>query len=96
MCKVCVRNTETEPMKPNLKILATSSLVIAALNSVQAQYTPPPPPIPFPGFINDALRKQDPYNSVWDIGGAMRVRYELKYGGIGLPPRAIPARSGRP
>ena len=73
-------------MKLNLKTLAASSIVLAAINSVYAQYTPPPPPVPFPGFINDYLRKQDPYNSVWDIGGSLRVRYEAKENGMGLPP----------
>ena len=73
-------------MKLNLKTLATSSIVLAAINSVYAQYTPPPPPVPFPGFINDYMRKQDPYNAVWDIGGSVRLRYEAKENGMGLPP----------
>jgi hypothetical protein len=73
-------------MKLNLTTLAASSIVLAAAHSVYGQYTPPPPTAPFPGFINDYLRKQDPYNSVWDIGGALRGRYELKEGGMGLPP----------
>ncbi len=66
--------------------LAAGALVLAAINSVYAQYTPPPPPVPFPGFINDYLRKKDPYNAVWDIGGAVRGRYETKNSGLGLPP----------
>src|SRR5512134_743965 len=86
-------------MKLNLKSLATSSIVLAAINSVYAQYTPPPPPVPFPGFINDYLRKQDPYNSVWDIGGSLRGRYEVKEGGLGLPPandfRAVTTGTGK-
>ena len=67
-------------------VLGASAIVLAAANCVYAQYTPPAPLQPFPGFINDALRKQDPYYSVWDIGGALRLRYELKEGGIGVPP----------
>lgn len=67
-------------------VLGASAIVLAAANSVYAQYTPPAPLQPFPGFINDALRKQDPYYSVWDIGGALRTRYELKEGGLGVPP----------
>jgi len=67
-------------------VLGASAIVLAATNCVYAQYTPPPPTAPFPGFINDFMRKQDPYLSVWDIGGALRARYELKEGGLGLPP----------
>lgn len=67
-------------------VLGASAIVLAAANSVYAQYTPPAPLQPFPGFINEALRKQDPYYSVWDIGGVFRGRYELKEGGLGVPP----------
>ena len=73
-------------MKHTSRTLAAGALVLAAMNHVYAQYTPPPPPVPFPGFINDYLRKQDPYAAQWDIGGALRVRYELKENGLGLPP----------
>lgn len=66
--------------------LTASALVIAVANTVYAQYAPPPPSAPFPGFVNDYMRKQDPYLSVWDIGGALRVRYEAKEGGLGIPP----------
>ena len=66
--------------------ITTAALVLAAANTVYAQYTPPAPLQPFPGFINDALRKQDPYYSVWDVGGAVRLRYEVKENGLGLPP----------
>lgn len=72
--------------KPPSKTLVAGALVLAALNHIHAQYTPPPPPVPFPGFINEALRKNDPYMNVWDIGGAVRLRYELKENGLGLPP----------
>ncbi len=66
--------------------LASTALAIGYVSPVIAQYAPPPPPQPFPGFINDFLRKQDPYYSVWDIGGSVRLRYELKENGLGLPP----------
>jgi hypothetical protein len=52
-----------------LCLLATTAL---------AQYAPPPPTQPFPGFANDWLRKKDPYNANWDISGATRLRYEGK------------------
>ena len=67
-------------------VLGASAIVLAATNCVYAQYTPPAPLQPFPGFINEALRKQDPYYSIWDIGGVFRGRYELKEGGLGVPP----------
>jgi hypothetical protein len=71
-------------MKSKLKAISTSALVLAALTDVSAQYTPPPPPSPFPGFINEALRKKDPYMNQWDFGGSVRLRYEVK-DGFGIP-----------
>jgi hypothetical protein len=72
--------------KHPLLTLASTALVLGTAATARAQYAPPPPTQPFPGFINDYLRKQDPYYSVWDIGGAVRLRYELKENGLGLPP----------
>lgn len=74
-------------MKMKLKTLTTSSLVLAAVTHVYGQYAPPPPPVPFAGFINDALRKNDPYMNKWDIGGSDRLRYEVKRG-IAIPGKA--------
>lgn len=45
-----------------------------------AQFTPPPPPRPFPGFLNEKLRASDPYMASWDIGANLRFRYEDKEG----------------
>jgi Xylose isomerase len=45
---------------------------------LQAQYAPPPPPRPFPGFLNETLRARDVYLSAWDIGVNVRGRYEYK------------------
>jgi len=67
-----------------LKTLTAGALVLAALNHVYAQYTPPQPPAPFAGFINEALRKDDPYMAQWDFGGSVRGRYEIK-DGYGIP-----------
>ena len=83
-------------MKKSLSVL--TALVGAVANSY-SQYTPPPPPAPFPGFANEWLRKNDPYMSAWDIGGSLRVRYELKENGgavFGLPRVGLtpPAPSG--
>jgi hypothetical protein len=61
-------------------ILTAGLIVLAAVNHAPAQYTPPPPPQPFQGFINEALRKSDPYMNQWDFGGALRARYEVKEG----------------
>ena len=74
-------------MKMKLTTLASSTLVLAAVNQVYGQYAPPPPPAPFPGFINEALRKNDPYMAAWDFGGDNRARYEFKdgFGIAGVP-----------
>jgi hypothetical protein len=67
-------------LKPNFKNISAGALVLAALNDVQAQYTPPPPPLPFQGFINEYLRGRDPYANQWDIGGDLRLRYQANEG----------------
>ena len=65
-------------MQNPLKNLSAGALVLAALNHAQAQYTPPPPPTPFQGFINEYFRAQDPYMNQWDFGGDWRERFEAK------------------
>jgi hypothetical protein len=67
-------------MKKTSSILIGSVLALALHSNVHGQYAPPPPPAPFPGFLNEALRKNDPYMNQWDIGGSARVRYEVKEG----------------
>ncbi|MEY2465495.1 MAG: hypothetical protein QOD03_16 [Verrucomicrobiota bacterium] len=62
------------------KTLTLGALALGAAGTVHAQYTPPPPPLPFPGFFNEALRKENPYLGAWDVGGALRLRYESKTG----------------
>ena len=64
-------------MKSTLKTLAAGAAVLSAIHQAHGQYAPPPPPAPFAGFLNEALRKNDPYMSKWDIGGSVRVRYEI-------------------
>jgi hypothetical protein len=51
---------ETTGMKSKLATLTAGTCVLAAISHVYGQYTPPPPPAPFQGFINEALRKDDP------------------------------------
>jgi len=53
-------------------------LIIGTAMQAGGQYAPPPPPGPFQGFINEWLRKDDPYMNQWDFGGSVRVRYEIK------------------
>lgn len=66
-------------LTPHPALLA--SLSVSLLSPLaQAQYAPPPPPAPFAGFLNEALRKDDPSMSAWDFGGTARVRYEIKDG----------------
>ncbi len=74
-------------MKSILKHLSASALVLAALESVYAQYTPPPPPAPFQGFLNEYLRGKDPYANQWDLGGDVRLRVEAREG-IGIAGKA--------
>lgn len=70
----------------NQKNLTIGALLLAATPTLQAQYAPPPPTQPFPGFLNQYLRAQDPYWANWDFGGSLRMRYEVKENGLGLPP----------
>ena len=77
-------------MKPTLKTaLSAGALVHAALDQVHAQYTPPPPPAPFQGFINEYFRAKDPYMNQWDFGGDTRLRFQANEGygmpGVGKP-----------
>ncbi len=67
-------------MKPNLKTISTSALVLTITSHVYAQYAPPPPPAPFAGFLNEYLRQQNPYLNQWDFGGYVRQRFEDKSG----------------
>ena len=79
--------------------LLLTALILASGAAAQAQYMPPPPPAPFPGFLNEWLRKDDPYMAAWDIGGSWRMRYEVKENGgavFGVPKIGVaaPAPSG--
>src|SRR5262245_35001939 len=82
-------------MKAHSNFLVTGLFAVASFQAVQAQYAPPPPPAPFQGFINEALRKDDPAMSKWDIGGSFRGRYEVKdnfgMSGVGVagPPNTL-------
>ncbi len=73
-------------MNKTLLSLTSAAVALGTAAPAMAQYAPPPPTQPFPGFLNDYLRKQDPYYANWDLGGALRLRYELKENGLGLPP----------
>ncbi len=59
--------------------LASLALVAAtATSGLLAQYTPPPPARPFPGFLNEKLRAADPYMNAWDFAANIRLRQEVK------------------
>src|SRR5438105_3642334 len=72
------------------RALTLSAFTLGAAGVVRAQYSPPPPPAPFAGFLNEYLRKSDPYMNQWDIAGAERVRFEDHEGysiaGVSAPP----------
>ena len=61
-------------------LLTLAAAGLASAGAVHAQYTPPPAPEPFAGFINEALRKDSPAAQKWDIGGSLRVRYDVRDG----------------
>ena len=59
--------------------LLTSAFVLAAAGSLYAgDFTVTAPVRPSQGFLNDYLRKDDPYMAAWDIGAQLRLRYEVK------------------
>lgn len=68
--------------------LVTCAVALAASSAVDAQYAPPPPLQPFPGFINTYLRNQDAYLANWDVGGSVRLRYELRENNLAAPPNS--------
>lgn len=74
----------SKPTLPSIAYRLPRTVAAAALflgagaDAVRAQYAPPPPLQPFPGFLNEWMRKQDPYLANWDLSGAVRLRYEVK------------------
>ncbi|HEV8543051.1 MAG TPA: alginate export family protein [Verrucomicrobiae bacterium] len=67
-------------LKSKLTYLSVSAFVFIGAAEIRAQYVPPPPPAPFSGFVNEYLRKNDPSLDPWDLGGNIRLRYEVKDG----------------
>jgi hypothetical protein len=77
--------TEQHPtrMKHSIPQLTAGALVLAAINTVYAQQyaaPAPQPAAPYPGLVNEWLRSNDPAWAKWDIGGSVRLRYEIKEG----------------
>src|SRR3954462_4602134 len=63
-------------------ITNTSRLaLILALSAAPlfGQYAAPPPPRPFPGFVNEKLRTENVYMTAWDFAANYRLRYENKH-----------------
>ncbi len=81
-----MQNSKSKRLKPALKNLSASALVLAAVEHAHAQYTPPPPPSPFQGFINEYMASISGYTNHWDIGGVDRERY-VAYEGYAIAGR---------
>jgi hypothetical protein len=68
-------------MKSTTRLRALCALLaLSCAASLRAQYAPPPPAKPFPGFANEKLRADNVYMSAWDIGASYRLRFEDKLG----------------
>ena len=63
------------------KCLGVGAAAILGGANALGQYAAPPSPSPFSGFINEMLRKNDPYMAAWDFGGNVRLRYEIRENG---------------
>lgn len=67
-------------MNTTTRLRAILALSVALFSTVSAQYVPPPPARPFPGFANERLRADHVYMGAWDVGINYRVRFEDKMG----------------
>ena len=65
-------------MKPTQTYLTTSALLLAAATSASAQSY-----LASPGLLNEWLRQKDANYNAWDIGAAVRLRYEDRNNFIG-------------
>src|SRR5688572_13745474 len=72
--------TERISRRRSLRLQFALLGVSLAAAPIFAQFAPPPPSRPFPGFANERLRSENVYMSAWDIGASYRVRYETKTG----------------
>src|SRR3954462_10261838 len=61
-------------------LTALVAFILLVIPLARAQYAPPPPARPFPGFANEKLRAENVYMSAWDIGASERIRFEDKLG----------------
>ncbi len=59
-------------------LIAVLGLLLLAAAPARAQYVASAPARPFPGYINEWLRADNPYMAAWDIGLNVRVRFEDK------------------
>jgi len=74
-------------MHTRLTTLLAGGLALAAFTPAQAQYLPPPPPSPFPGFLNEYLLAPTVGTNHWNLGGVDRERY-VAYEGYAVAGRA--------
>lgn len=74
----------SNPARRSLAASTAAAATLLSLPTSLAQYTPPPPPTPFAGFLNETLRKDNPDMKAWDIRGLARARYEI-HDGYGIP-----------
>src|ERR1043166_7729381 len=65
-------NTIKQLLSGSAILLGTASLANAG------DYSPTSPVRPSAGWLNDYLRKDDPYMSAWDLGAQLRLRYEVR------------------
>lgn len=71
-----------------LPLFIAAALSCSFVFGANAQYTPPPSPQPFAGFVNEWVRADVPGMPGWDFGGTLRLRYEVRDNGgtvFGLP-----------
>ncbi|MCD6049314.1 MAG: hypothetical protein K0Q55_717 [Verrucomicrobia bacterium] len=65
-------------MKHTTTLLTSAFVLVAASSLYAGDFTVTAPVRPSQGFLNDYLRKDDPYMAAWDVGAQVRLRYEVK------------------
>lgn len=76
--------TKAIPIRAGAVALALTT----AAHAAPGDYSPTSPVRPSAGYLNDWLRKDDPYKAAWDIGMQTRLRYEVR-DGFGIPGKSV-------